>query len=99
MTEARPENPTSEFSKAQGESRSDLPRPKWQWPKAPSAGTGELLTLTEIEAQFGLSEYRIYQWVDEGRLHAVQIGKRFKYPDWEVRELLRFLFGALGAAA
>lgn len=89
MAEARPRNLTPESSKTQGGADADSPRPGWQWPKRPEEGTGSLLTLTEIQERFGVSEYWIYKWAGEGKLHVVQVGKRFKYPDWEVQAAVK----------
>ena len=48
-----------------------------------------MLTLTEIEERFGVSEYWIYKWAAEGKVHVVPVGKRFKYPDWEVQAAVK----------
>jgi hypothetical protein len=48
-----------------------------------------MLTLSEARVRFGIREWWIYAWVDEGRLHAVPQGKRMTYPDWELAELVR----------
>jgi hypothetical protein len=60
-----------------------------------------LLNISEIEREFGLTEYHVYKATHEGRLHAVQRdGKgRIYYAEWEVRAILSQLFGSLGAAA
>src|SRR5215467_1185743 len=91
MTEARLGNDKPESPSATGKSVEDSP----SWPKAPIEGTGELLSLTQIEQRFGVTEFWVYRRVEEGKLHAVPVGKpgaagrtRFKYPDWEVRALL-----------
>lgn len=63
------------------------PQPKY-WRKAPKRATGTLLNLSEIERRFGVSEYWVYRWVGEGRLHAVLSGRRLLYPEWEVRSLV-----------
>lgn len=89
MAEARPRKSTPEISKSQGELHTDSPRSGWQWPKRPDEGTGSLLTLTEIEERFGVSEYWIYKWAAEGKVHVVPVGKRFKYPDWEVQAAVK----------
>lgn len=74
-------------------------------PKAPTEGTGQLLSLTEIEQRFGVSEDWVYRRVGEGRLHVVPVGKpgaagktRFKYPDWEVTALLMGFYRVLQVA-
>jgi hypothetical protein len=60
-----------------------------------------LLNVREIEREFGMTEYHVYRAVHEGRLHPLQRdGKgRTYYAEWEVRDLLRLLFGQLSAAA
>lgn len=57
-----------------------------------------LLSIAEIERRYGVSEYHVYRWVEEGQLHAVREGKRFKYPDWEVLACLRIAYGRLSVA-
>lgn len=74
-------------------------RERHDWPGAPAEPTGELLSIAEIERRFGITRYQIFKWAKEEKLHVVPIGKRFKYPDWEVREILRELFGRLRTAA
>jgi len=64
-----------------------------------------MLNLREALAAFPQipDERWIYRWVDERRLHAVMLGKRWHYPDWELEELTNgispnpssFEFGAL----
>jgi predicted DNA-binding transcriptional regulator AlpA len=89
VTEARLEKSKSRISKNQGD----------YWASSPKEPTGRLLSLAEIEEEFGLTEYRIYRWVAEGHLHAVQVGKRMRYPDWEVRAILSLLYSTLAGAA
>lgn len=59
-----------------------------------------MLSIAEIEKRYEIDGYYwIYKWAKEGRLHVVPVGKRFKYLDFEVRELLRLFYSTLGAAA
>lgn len=73
--------------------------PKDYWPRAPSAGTAELLSIAEIERRYGIAEYRIYSWAQAGRLHVIPVGKRFKYLSFEVEALLRLSYCTLDAVA
>jgi len=47
-----------------------------------------MLNLREIEQAYGLSEHQVYHWVNTYQLHAVMIGKRWHYPQWEIEDLL-----------
>jgi hypothetical protein len=47
-----------------------------------------MLTIAEIERRFGVGPYWVHKWAKQRRLHVVPDGKRFKYPDWEIRDLL-----------
>ena len=79
-----PESPESEKSK-----RASSKASRWSWPEAPKRATGMVLNLSQIERRFGIGEYWIYRWVEQGRLHAVLVGRRWHYPEWEVRELAK----------
>jgi len=45
--------------------------------------TAELLTLRDVRQRFDVHYRQIYAWVEEGRLHAVQVGGRGRiyYPE------------------
>lgn len=102
MAEARRENSTPGFSNAQGDSTENSPttspRHNGQWPKRPEEDNGALLTLAEIQERYGISEYWVYQWAAEKRLHHVTIGKRRKYPNWEIEALLTISYHLSAAA-
>ena len=44
-----------------------------------------MLSIAEVHRRYGIDEYLIYKWADEGLLNVVPVGQRFKYLDHEVR--------------
>lgn len=70
--------------------------------KGPADGeVTRFLNSREVQSEFGLSEYMLYKLVKMGKLHPGRVNGegRIYYSEWEVREVLSLLFGALGAAA
>jgi Helix-turn-helix domain len=63
--------------------------------------SSRLLTLREVCELFDLDHRVVYAAARTGRLHALQRdGKGRKYyAEWEVREVLRFLYRPLDSAA
>lgn len=100
MTEARPANSSRESDRNQPSSEVGSDRFTYYDAVRPDEAS-KLLTLREACELFDVDHRVIYALAQSGRLHALQRdGKGRKYyAEWEVRAILRFLFGALGAAA
>ena len=59
--------------------------------RAPRVSGARLLTQVEALREFpGLRiPQRLYALVEAGDVHAVRVGKRWRYPDWEIAAALR----------
>lgn len=102
MTETRHEDSIAEVSENQETSGGKSSRRKPGPTKSGHNGKAtRLLNLRQVQDEFGLTMYAVYKAVDEGKLHACQVDGegRVYYAEWEVREILRQLFGRLRTAA
>lgn len=52
------------------------------------SGTKELLTIKEVEEQWGISGTKLYQLINRGEIRAIKIDRSTRIPLWELRRWL-----------